>query len=497
MKNRNLLAGLLALLAVSSVVCSCGDTASTPDNGTQALSNETADAVTTEAVPTRPPVGLPEGLDFGGEEFHTIALEWQGYRYYFFAEEENGDVMNDAIYKRKSAVEDALNVKLTYEYTDANGDVSTTATAVKKSVSAGDDIYQQALIHCISGVSMMASGGYLYNLDTLPNIDMNAEWWNHAQMDTLRLGANTYYAVNDFMLPCPYIVYFNKELVSNLDFDNPYQLVYDGKWTLDAMAKMMREVVADLDGDGKMTYEADRFAMTSDEASKYTSFLAGADQPLTQRGSDGHSVLALNTEKTQGIIELFADLVNQNVFYFPQKGEYGDDQLTINSGRLLFQLAALSKAELMRDYTVDFGFLPYPKYDEAQESYHSLDWGGLMCIPTTIRNPEMVGAVTELLAYESANDVIPTYYSMVLTGKLARDEDAEKMLDLIFDTVCYEIGVNYFGFEAGFSSLYNPIWNLPLTTKKSDFASFYAKQEKNAQKTMDKFYEALENAENA
>ena len=85
----------------------------------------------------------------------------------------------------------------------------------------------------------------------------------------------------------------------------------------------------------------------------------------------------------------------------------------------------------MRDYTVEFGFLPYPKYDEAQKDYISLDWGGLLSVPHSVSNPDMVGAAMELLAWESSTAVIPTYYDTVLTGKLARDDDAIKMMDIL------------------------------------------------------------------
>ena len=42
------------------------------------------------------------------------------------------------------------------------------------------------------------------------------------------------------MIPCPYVIFFNKQMVSDFGLDNPYQLVYDGKWTIDAFDKMAR-----------------------------------------------------------------------------------------------------------------------------------------------------------------------------------------------------------------------------------------------------------------
>ena len=153
--------------------------------------------------------------------------------------------------------------------------------------------------------------------------------------------------------------------------------------------------------------------------------------------------------------------------------------------------------ETLRAMDTDFGLIPYPKYDEAQKDYISLDWGGLLSVPCTITNPELVGAAMELLAWESANEVLPTYYDIVLTGKLSRDDDAVKMLDILFDTITYEIGGNYFGFSTGFTDLFYALPRLAIEKKSSDFSSFYEKLEKNSNKNIEKFYTALENTEAA
>lgn len=491
--RRSISVFLIAASLMTAAMTSCGGAGDTEAPVTDAATvGETA--AVTEAVETRAPHAVPvDTLDFGGEELNMSYFAWQGYRFYFFAEEENGDVMNDAVYNRKRAVEEALNIKIMSE---SLGDLCSDYVAkMKPLLLSGDDVYDMMFNHCIDGISTFASEGYLYNLDNLPHIDMNADWWNKEQMDILRLGNNTYYAVNDMMIPCPYVIFFNKEMVANFDMEDPYQLVYDGKWTIDVFEKMAREAVSDVNGDGKMD-ENDSWGVTAQEVSKYISFMTGAGQYITDRDSDGHIQLALKTEKTQSMMERFEAMTKDNVVYMPPSMDRVD-MLTIDTGRLMFQLDAISDAEMLRDFTVDFGFLPYPKYDESQAEYISLDWGGLLSVPSTITNLEMVGAAMELLAWESANEVIPTYYDTVLQGKLARDDDAIKMMDLLFDTITYEIGGNYFGFSAGFGDLFYALPRLAIEKKSSDFTSFYEKLEKGANKSIEKFYESLENTEAA
>ncbi len=486
MKLKSSTAVLLVLCALATASCGKGD----PQKPTDTIDTvTTADVVTEEG---RPNHGLDlETLDFSGMSFHMLAGEWQGYNYYFFSDGEGGNTMDDAIWRRECAVENALGVEITYEYYTDN--IAYVAPHIKRVVNAGEDAYDQIFLHCIYAVADLAADNCFYNLDDLPNIDMEAEWWNKTQMDTLRLGENTYFAINDFMIPCPYVITFNREMIANMDLWDPYQLVYDGKWTLDRFASLAKEVSDDTNGDGDYTIE-DQYGITVHESSKYASFLIGSHQPIAARNdTDGRIELTLNTPKTQTIIEVFKDLMDHNAIW--TKGGLNqppETTLTMDSGRVLFYLDSLAGIEILRDCEVEYGILPYPKYDEEQEQYASLDWGGLSAVLTTITEPEMVGAVMELLAWESANDVIPAYYDRTLQGKLARDPDAVKMLDLMFDTITYDVGMNYFGFSSGVTDYMFCISGLAINGRSTDFASYYRKLEGAAQRTIDQLYKQLE-----
>lgn len=145
-----------------------------------------------------------------------------------------------------------------------------------------------------------------------------------------------------------------------------------------------------------------------------------------------------------------------------------------------------------RDVEENIGILPYPKYDEEQKEYISLNWGGLMGIPASIQNTEMVGAVLELLAWNSAETVIPAYYDVMLDGKLARDEDSVAMLDLLFASFVYDPGLNLVGSKSGVSNLVWTMNTLVVGQKSTDFASYYAKNEKAALASIEAFYEAMD-----
>ena len=481
-----------AAALLTAALCACSSSEGngiTTDAVTPAVP---ADMQQTETADTRDMHGIPvDTLDFGGKPYRAMTYDGSNFSYYFFADEETGDVMNDAIYERRRNVEEALNVTLQHELKPIYTDV---AKSLRTAVQANDDAYDQVLLHCIDGVSTSASAGYLYNLDELPYLNMDADWWNREQTDALRLGKNTFFAVNDYMIPYPFIIYFNREIVETLDLTDPYEAVQAGTWTLDVFAEMAKASVYDLNGDGTIDYLNDRMGISATDTSKYISFLPASEQFITGRDSDGRIRLAMNTEKTQHVIEVFHDLNTQRVCHIASTNN--DPQMQMETGRILFYMNGPDELERLRDCEVEFGFVPYPKWDETQKEYRSMDFGGLMCVPTTIGDPEMVGAVMELLAWDSENNVVPTYYNTLLEGKFAQDETAASMLRLIFDSICYEVGGNYFGFSGGFNNLFYAVSNVAFRNNSSDFASFYAKNEKSANKTIETFYEALDAAEN-
>jgi len=105
-------------------------------------------------------------------------------------------------------------------------------------------------------------------------------------------------------------------------------------------------------------------------------------------------------------------------------------------GRALFYTGGISDAEtLFRDVEIDYGIIPFAKFDEAQENYYTIPGGSVSCmaVPMTATNDEKIGAVTAALSRENYVEVIPNYYDIVLKVKGVRDEASIGMLDIIMD----------------------------------------------------------------
>ena len=94
----------------------------------------------------------------------------------------------------------------------------------------------------------------------------------------------------------------------------------------------------------------------------------------------------------------------------------------------------------------DYGILPMPKYDEAQDAYHSLIWqhyDSIIGIPKSCGDATMVSAITEAISAESFYTVYPMFYETLLLNHAARDMESKEMLQIIFDSRQYDIGMIY------------------------------------------------------
>ena len=186
--------------------------------------------------------GLPEA-DFNGEVFNILQrTEWN---YEFLAESENGDVVNDAVYKRNLVVEERFNVKL--NAVDVMGGWNEQDIFLKKvrnSVSAGDDEFQ-LLAGYAAYMPKLQTGGYLINLRELPYVDFDKPWWSKDLKDNFTINGKMFFTTGDLSLSLwedILAIYFNKQMIADYAAENPYELVRAGKWTIDKLSEMCRNV---------------------------------------------------------------------------------------------------------------------------------------------------------------------------------------------------------------------------------------------------------------
>ncbi len=477
MKNTRIGKIALVTLLLASMLLSCGGGASEET----AASTDTAAAETVEVVETEYPAPDFGGADFGGDTVTVLAPEWSIYKRYF-PEELTGDAVVDANFERISNTEEMLNVDIVWSpSTDSQAH-----NELKNAVVAGDDAYSFMLTHSIYGISDMVTENLLFNLDELPYLDFDAPWWDKSMIDNFRIGSETYYGYGDIILSNPSAVLFNKSIAEDYSLEDHYERVKNGTWTMDVFLTEIEMVSVDLNGDGAIGDE-DQVGFTGDMTEALCNIPFAAGIQLTTADENG---LHLNfwSEKMLDIFDrYYATMMNKNVSqgYFRSI----ERKQSFSQGTALFTIDSPSSMDSLRDYDIEFGILPQPKYDENQDRYYCYSWPTFVCVPTTIQNMDMVGATLEQFSYESMA-VTDAYIEVLIRGKSTRDEESLEMLDIIYDSQCCDIGGSYLGFDQNFHKVFYCFLNL-MSVGDNNVASHYQKYEKAILDVMDKLYTTI------
>ena len=474
------------LLALLASLAACGGEGNADITGGADDTSVTMPAETEQVMPD------VEKTDYEGAVFNILAPEWGLYKSYFFADEQTGEVMNDAIYERERLVEEYLGVDIIYT---KEGTIAEIQPKLQSVVMSGDDTYQLALTHCIQNLNSMVTGGLLYDWNTLPGVDLTREYWNQSCNENLSLFGKQYFTVSDYMLADPNAVLFNKEMIVGFELDDPYELVREGTWTIDRMFEMGSVVASDLNGDGMFDLN-DRYGVGIEHDWIPNSFLYSSGLHLVSIREDGTYQLDFYNDKMVSLVEKFYAMFVQSTDATTYEVDAPfDEAVKMPSGRVLFQIESLNEMGDFRDCVVDFGILPYPKLEESQDGYITNDWSGLMAIPCTVGNPKMVGEVCEMLAFYSGDTTVPAYYDLLLGEKLSRDEDSKEMLSIIYGGIVYDPGFTYTGFSPNVSNLLYMLSHMIIRDGSDAITSWYEKYSDGAQAELDAFIEAVRELE--
>lgn len=474
-QKNHLSAVLLALLAGS--ILSCGADKPTSENDTNAPQTAETTAVETEekAKPFIDPA------DYEGKEVFI-----QGFQVYYapalYAEEENGDAYNDVLYQRIRSTEEYLNIDITFDDSIGVGDVAKT---VGNSVAAADDAIQLVISHDMTGNGPLVSGNLCYDLASISCVDLTREYWKYSTYDKLSVNGHVFLAKPAFIIPSVGCFVFNKSMLSEYDIEEPYEDVMNGKWTIDRMMELSKIVTRDSNGDGVMD-DKDTYGFVCAADWQLNAFIFSLGSTVTTLDENGTISLAMDTPHT---IEVFDKLHN---FLNLSGNAWLGGGIGMPDNRALFAQVTTKSLENLRDCEIDYGIVPYPKWDEAQEAYNGYDISSFVSIPSSVSDPEMVGKTLEMLNFYSEELVLPTYYDIQLNSKSVRDEESIEMLDFIFNGIYCDAGRTYFGLDN--NNMFNLVYSISHHVYKKntgDFASFYAKNVKGAQKCLDKFYESV------
>lgn len=432
MKKTRIFAFLLAGIILSATCTSClkkDDVNNKNGDGNKdnVESNQTEDGT----------LNVPKGA-CDGKTF-SLYIANPDVKHSYIAKEETGDDLNDAVFERNSLVESHTGVELNFvasSRTSAGNDQTAETNQIRTWIQSGDNTYD-AYVHVQhSGMPTLIQEGLFVDWNELPYVNIQNEWWYSNVQRDICYGNKIYCMTGDYNLSSfsgAECIIFNKTMCDELELEYPYQMVFDGTWTHDKLVEYTKAATKDLNGDGVLKREDDRFGYAGWYPEIIPALFCGYGGQAISKDEDNLPVLNVDNERTYNVVDKMLEVFDLDGA-FVVTGTYGEEDKMFDEGRLLFNDAFLSAVPRTRGLeNIDVGFIPYPKIDEDQEEYYTrtANISCLTYIPVTNDDLEKTGAVLESLAYYSSQTVLPTYFDIILSVKSARDVESEQMIPII------------------------------------------------------------------
>ena len=494
MKNsKRILSLILASMILLSCV-SCSDNVS--DDGSKETNPSGSNESTSETEPESPKYldDLPDTLRFQDEDVRFIS----SYTYNsitLLEEDDESDIVNEAVWKRNMAISDRLGVKVTLPREEVTG-YDQFNSIVKNSVTSSADDFDVLCGHTRFNINLAAEG-VLKNLNNMNYIDLTKDYWSQGYNDNIGYKGIHYWATGDLSLEYIkyiYCMFVNSELWNDHYSDvNLYDIVKEGKWTLDALAQYADGAYVDENGNGDVDNN-DSFGIVMQKGHVLNGMAFASNVVYTSYDDDGTPYISVNNEHTVDVFTRLHDL-----FYSTSYGrmlENGDFDGLVEKmfpeRHLLFcpNTFIFAENEKIRDMEDNFYIIPMPKYDETQNAYRSGQYDGVPIYGVTITAAEdkldAIGATLEAMCSLSSQMVVPVYFDKALKNKYSRDMETAEMINIIRDSV-----VSDFAFAWGDSvgNLYNLFYD---NIQGSEIASKMKPMAKVWTKTMKKLLDQLD-----
>lgn len=448
MKNTSLkgslLARILALLLILSIAVTAFAACTKDKNPPPVDTDETKadDQSTEELGPDEwtPDTDLSK-LDY---ELATVRiLQRESTKDEFFSESGvEGSTVSQAVYNRNDAVMSDLNIEFEFK-TVAYSPNSTGAfgTAVRTSVNSGSE---QDMYHIVANPMYYTSAyileGLYIELGSIEDSYINTDkgYWNSGFIEEQKLDGKYYYLLGDAcstLIEMMEVVFVNNDLAEQYLYEyDLYELVYNGEWTY---AKFLELIAKASNGDETGTYG---FSVNPNSYN-IDGFLSGMGLTILDKGNGALiPSVNVNSEHNFNIITALRDLYYENSAV-SSSGGYSK----FVNGQSIFTIDRAIQSNDFFAKEVKYSLLPIPKWDETQADYSITahdEYTGLT-IPSNVKDPQMITAVLESLAYHSHSTVYQAMYESTYRLRYSDNQKEADMFDFIYDHLEIKMGQIY------------------------------------------------------
>ncbi len=468
---------VLALLLLACMLVPCVSACSNKPADTQ-KGPEVSDTVAEESKEEVPTL-LPEGSWYDGYKFTFLVSG--NFANNDFKTDSAETPVNQAKYKRNSAIQEKYGIGI--EYNDvikfgSSGGSGTGYSELQKSYNTSSYDYDAAMVGTYD-VSTAAYSGYLTDLnsDTMKYIDLTKSWWDQRANEALMIDDKMFYTTGDISITDNIItncIMFNKELVKATEsMRDPYEMVRANEWTWDNFASEVKKVSEDVDGNDIMDRNDKYGLLTWNDA--FLAAFSSARQSFAKINDYNEVELSVYSQGSVAMVNKYIDLIRDSasVYNYQVNGQKEWDTVRVdmfNNNQVVYSMTTFNTVPKHRDSETNFGILPFPKYSADQEMYGHLVSAyhcQFLCVPYYVEDADRTSGVIEELAYDGQKTLTPAYYEQTLVGQYVRDDESVEMLDIIFASAMYDIGIYY-----KIGGLSSSVMTM-AKSKENTFASIY------------------------
>jgi hypothetical protein len=448
MKICRILAILVAATLLFSALCACGEP--TPP------STSTENGPTDSAQETELTDDLPDDLNYGGDEIVILSRYREGWTSGEIAVEKlNSEPVNDAVFERNKFVEDRLGVKI--NSVEVPGD-SAYIVSDKAALAVKSGTHEYDILAAACYVSLNESLNNTFaDMRKSEYIDFDKPWWSQGYNEVVEYQGSQFCGLSSALLSqyrFAFVTLFNKELFDNVNQPYLYEAVEDGTWTLDKQISLIPIFHQD-NGNGVQDEEGDIYGFVSCDYVSTDPYWSSCMVDIIKKNEVGEYEFVFDSGKLHSVADKVLEL-----FYGTGGGTY-DYKMEVENAeqyriRDMFGRGGAAMAtirildmenEVIRGMEQEFGVVPMPKYDVAQEKYRTLlhDQFTVFSILNTVKGDRLdeVGAVLEAMSSISYKTVRPAYYETTLTSKISRDPQSAIMFNIIVDNIYMDAGILY------------------------------------------------------
>ena len=361
-------------------------------------------------------------------------------------------VVEQNVYKRLDETKKQLNINV--EWKEESHGTAFIQSATTANQTGGYDV-----IACYSmNAATLTTQGICKNLLSYDTMDFDEPCWPSGMIDQVTMYDKLYFCTGDIstnLIFMTSLVYVNLDMVDKWQInqkiqekygeENLYDLVREGKWTYDAMFTLTEGIWQNSDGvAGRTAGDTYGFGTYNNLT---INFYAGAGYTLVEADENGLYVSEdyLDVDAIEKLLKDVVDPLFDDGFCRHFGGDYTMTRDNFAAGLHLFSLAPASHAYMKHYHTdnLNYAALPVPKYDAAQDGYHSYHSNPYTnyIVASGSANHQIAASFLQCLAQRSYDTTRIAIFENTMKARFAQgDSDITEMWEMIVKSQTFDLG---------------------------------------------------------